>query len=368
MPVSGKTSIMLPNNQPGTQETLRPHYDTIIFDADIDFNNSDNDNCYFDIQNSETIFFTSGSTGDYKLYSKFLSNIESESESINKHMSTYNIKDHQIYTTVSHLHLYGFSWFLIWPLLHNHTINIGRLYVPEIVNDMLCKKNSIMITTPVIISKLTEKSDIGESIVVSSASELKEYTAKQFLSCYSSQVIEVYGSSETGIIANRQQLKGTIWQTFDGVTITSDNNTLLTVCSPFFPESHHNMFDKVTIFDEHTFELHGRVDRIVKVSGKRVALSAIENHLLQHNWIYDAACLIRNTYREQVVAMICLSETGIEQYKLLSKRELTQQLRRYLLKYYNEVTIPKQWRIVSKIPLNTQGKRVFKTIIKAFEG
>jgi acyl-coenzyme A synthetase/AMP-(fatty) acid ligase len=225
-----------------------------------------------------------------------------------------------------------------------------------------------MITTPVIISKLTEKSDIGESIVVSSASELKEYTAKQFLSCYSSQVIEVYGSSETGIIANRQQLKGTIWQTFDGVTITSDNNTLLTVCSPFFPESHHNMFDKVTIFDEHTFELHGRVDRIEKVSGKRVALSAIENHLLQHNWIYDAACLIRNTYREQVVAMICLSETGIEQYKLLSKRELTQQLRRYLLKYYNEVTIPKQWRIVSKIPLNTQGKRVFKTIIKAFEG
>jgi acyl-coenzyme A synthetase/AMP-(fatty) acid ligase len=357
---------MLPNNQLGTQQALKPHYDSIIFDTDIDFSGSDN-HC-FNIQNAETIFFTSGSTGGHKCYSKFLSNIESESYSINRYLSSNNITEHQIYTTVSHQHLYGFSWFLIWPILHGHTINTGRLYVPEIVNDKLCKKNTIMITTPVIISKLTKNSNIGESLVVSSASELKEHTAKQFLSCYSSHVIEVYGSSETGVIANRQQLKNNLWKIFDRVTITFDNNNLLNVYSSFFPESHQKMSDKVIILSDSTFELQGRIDRVVKVSGKRVALSAMENHLLQHDWIDDVVCLVRQTYREQIVAMICLSEIGIEQFNLQTMRKLTQQLRLYLLKYYNEVTIPKQWRIVDKMPRNIQGKIVFKTIIKEFEG
>jgi acyl-coenzyme A synthetase/AMP-(fatty) acid ligase len=363
----GKIAIMLPNNQIGTQKQLAEHYNQIIFDSDIDIKIS-NEIKSVVVQNAPTIFFTSGSTSDYQLCEKTLQNLEHESNAIDKLLNSHNLENIEVCATVSHQHLYGFSWFFLWPILSGNVIQTQRLFAPELVHNRLQQENVIMITTPVVISHLNQKSEpLKNSLVISSASELKKRDAENFYANYKAHPLEVYGSSETGVIAHRQQLINDAWKPFNGVKISSDTDSRLIVKSDFFSQNEYLMADIVEINNNEKFILQGRIDRVVKVSGKRVSLSAMEKLLSTHDWVKDSVCVTMQNYREYVACMLCLTNIGIEQINIIGKRKFTQQLQSYLLEYYNIVTVPKKWRIVTKIPVNIQGKRVLVEILKEFE-
>ena len=367
----GKVAVMLPNNQYGTVKQLAEHYDVIVFDNDIGNILDDkvsNNILVLRAQNVPTIFFTSGSTSDYQKCEKTLQNLEAESNAIDELLVSYNLENIEVYATVSHQHLYGFSWFFLWSILSGNIIQTQRLFAPELVHSKLQQDNVIMITTPVVISHLDQKSaPLKNSLVISSASELKKQSAVDFYNNYQTHPLEVYGSSETGVIAYRQQLINDAWKPFRGVSISNDENNQLIVKSDFFSENECLMADIVEINKNSDFRLQGRVDRVVKVSGKRVSLSAMEKHLSVHEWIKDSVCVTMQNYREYVACMLCLTDIGLERLKILGKRKLTQQLQSYLLEYYNIVTVPKKWRIVTHLPVNTQGKRVLADILKEFD-
>ena len=362
-----KTTILLPNNKSGTQKNLSKHYDTIVFDTDIHLVNKATNN--LEITNPTTVFFTSGSTGEHLPCSKTLENIENESNSLNTQLVKFDIKNTQrVYASVSHQHLYGFSCFFIWSLFFGKTIHSERLFIPQLVHEKLTTKDIIFITTPVIISYLDGRSDgVKKSLLISSASELKHCTAVVFNSLHSLPVMEIYGSTETGIIAHRQQIKNPQWQTFDNVKIRSNTNNQLLVQSSFFNQNDELMSDTVEMVNSNSFILKGRIDRVIKIAGKRISLSEIERLLLEHEWVQDVACVPKKTYREFIGALICLSAKGQNELRVLGKQKLTQQLKVYLLEYLDIVTLPKQWRFVDKIPTNTQGKKVLELIQKEFE-
>ncbi|XSZ47325.1 hypothetical protein ACP8HZ_00320 [Francisella noatunensis] len=124
----GKTTIMLPNNKSGTIIKLATHYYSLITDNDLDLSA----NCHgmsIQLKDCETIFFTSGSTGEYKGYSKTIDNLEQESSAINSVIQSFSLKKINVLTTVSHQHLYGFSWTIVWPLLYQKSsTQKGYLY------------------------------------------------------------------------------------------------------------------------------------------------------------------------------------------------------------------------------------------------
>ncbi|XSZ47324.1 hypothetical protein ACP8HZ_00315 [Francisella noatunensis] len=71
-----------------------------------------------------------------------------------------------------------------------------------------------MITTPVIISHLEGNitTPITNSLLISSASALSTDIAIKFQNSYNIPILEAYGSSETGVIAYRQQLIDRLWK------------------------------------------------------------------------------------------------------------------------------------------------------------
>ena len=363
-----KTAVLLPNNKQGTIDSLSKHFDKIIFDKDILFDESVSSDIPLTFANPTTMFFTSGSTSDYQAHERTLMNLETEATAINNKIKSFNLCDIEVCATVSQQHLYGFSWYFFFPLISGYIIQVDRLFAPELVHNRLEQGSVLMITTPVIISHLNgDAISLDNSLVISSASELKQDVAKSFYEKYRAEPLEVYGSTETGVIANRQQLSNSSWQCFDSVKISQDKNSQLEVESSFFKAQKQLMSDIVEIDGNGCFSLLGRVDNVVKVAGKRVSLSAMQTHLNEHSFIVDSACVVQNTYREFVASMLVLSQDGQEQLDRLGKRRFTQQIGAYLLDYYDVVVLPKQWRIVSQIPVNTQGKRVLADILKEFK-
>lgn len=367
--ILNKKVIILPNNQKGTLKILAEYYDTIIYDKDVVFS-SDFECLEFDInihKNSKTIFFTSGSSGTHKAYSKTLKDLEAESFAIKNCLNNFLSENTNIYATVSYQHLYGFSFYFIYAFLSGFIIQTQRLISPENVLNKLVKDNSLIITTPLMISHLDKKCQVGENtLVISSASSLSNDDALSFFNKYQKEVLEVYGSTETGVIAYRKQLTQPQWKCFSGVAISKDRNSQLIVKSDFCSQESQFMADRVDISSGNSFKLLGRIDRVIKLAGKRLSLSAMENTLKQHQWIQDSSCVLCKSYREYVGAMLVLSQEGRQELINLGRVLFTRKLREYLLDFYSLETLPKKWRIESEIPINTQGKKVLSEVLEKF--
>ncbi|GMN89229.1 AMP-binding protein [Francisella sciaenopsi] len=361
----GKTTIILPNNKSGTITKLAKHYDSLITDNDLDLSAKIINE--YTLKDCETIFFTSGSTGEYKSYSKTINNLEQESSAINSVIQSFNLKNINVLTTVSHQHMYGFSWAIIWPLLHQKIIYTERLFVPELIHKKLLQDNNILVTTPVIISHLdgSISSPITNSLLISSASALSTGIAIKFQNSYNIPILEAYGSSETGVIAYRQQLIDILWKPFDNVCISSESDQLV-VRSPFFKQEKQLMADIVALSND-KFELKGRIDKIVKIAGNRLSISQMQNILIEHDLIQNCACIKRQSYREYIAAIICLNQDGQDLLQKFGKQNLIKQIKSYLLNYYSNVVIPKQWRFVTEIPTNSQGKRTLELLVELLD-
>ena len=361
----GKTIIMLPNNKSGTITKLAKHYDSLITDNDLDLSAKILNE--YTLKDCETIFFTSGSTGEYKSYSKTIDNFEQESSAINRVIQSFNLKKIKVLTTVSHQHMYGFSWAIIWPLLHQKIIYTERLFVPELIHKKLLQDNNILVTTPVIISHLDGNisSPITNSLLISSASALSTDIAIKFQNSYNIPILEAYGSSETGVIAYRQQLIDILWKPFDNVCISSESDQLV-VRSTFFKQEKQLMADIVALSND-KFELKGRIDKIVKIAGNRLSISQMQNILIEHDLIQNCACIKRQSYREYIAAIICLNQDGQDLLQKFGKQILIKQIKSYLLNYYSNVVIPKQWRFVTEIPTNSQGKRTLELLVELLD-
>lgn len=96
-------------------------------------------------------------------------------------------------------------------------------------------------------------------------------------------------------------------------------------------------------------EYLGRYDDIIKLGGKRISLTEIENVLLKHNNIENAVVFIQENNREEkyvMAAVQCLGDADIS-YDLLIK---------YLQIYLPEYAIPRRIVSLKEFPLTTSGK------------
>ncbi len=167
-------------------------------------------------------------------------------------------------------------------------------------------------------------------------------------------VIEVYGSSETGGIAWRQQDKA--WTLFPGMELSNIDGKWL-LHSPYLQaEQEFQLDDQITLLDDGRFMLHGRSDRIVKIEEKRLSLVELEQRLMAGPWVDEAHALVITNHRDVVAAVVVLSSQGVEQLKNQGRNRLIRQLRKALEPWFESVVLPRKWLFVNTMPLTAQGK------------
>ncbi len=343
----------------------------VLFDANhkqlLDFYNSNNINNFEDIQivnkQARLLFFTSGSSGFPVGAFKSEENLLREVESLKKVVATRKIK--KVVVTVPFVHIYGILAGLLLPMaLGDVTLVVKEDFLPyELIEES--RDDTLVITTPVFIkalAKLPIEISLSKTTFISSTAPLSLEDVTIFEKKYSSNVVQLFGSTETGGIAykkgNRRE-----WSALDGVTI-STHQERLNVTSPFISpyllrekieklEQPYQTEDIVEI-KERTFVLIGRSNKLIKIAGKRISALQIET-ILEEIPEIDRA-IVELVYKKELLRSEQIIIT-LEATKEVSKQHIKEKISQY----YGIITIPFSLKFVEQINYSAMGKKVLFT-------
>ncbi|MGL4720382.1 MAG: AMP-dependent synthetase, partial [Kluyvera intermedia] len=122
--------------------------------------------------------------------------------------------------------------------------------------------------------------------------------------------------------------------------------------------------DRLHILANGQFHLAGRRDRIVKIEEKRVSLGEVEQRLLTLDGVREAAALpIIRGGRQSVGVVLVLDDSHREIWG--KPQELA--WRKALRVWLEPVAIPRYWRVVDEIPVNSMNKRVDAQLQELFD-
>ena len=86
-------------------------------------------------------------------------------------------------------------------------------------------------------------------------------------------------------------------------------------------------------------------------------MTEVENRLLETGFVSEVKVVaLSNDVRQYLAAAVVLNAQGREKFAHSEKFEMNRWFHDFLMKYFENVVIPKKWRFVEKLPSDVQGK------------
>ena len=334
------------------------------------------------------VVYTSGSTGEAQAISKQWSQLATEIETLEL-LFGEKLGDASIYSTVSHHHIYGLLFKVLWPFASGRPVFAQALNFPEQLQQHLSTHACALIASPAHLKRLPSHLDWSSvasqlCAVFSSGGPLPNDALEHVQALWQQTPLEVYGSSETGGIAWRQRLRSqhAAWTVFPKIKWRmSEENHLLEIQSPHLADDDwYQLADQIETIDAQHFQLLGRQDRIVKIEEKRISLDLMEKALLANDLVQEVRLMLNaghtnhtdeaatNNQRQHIYAFIVLSEQGKTYLQYHSKFALNQTLRSVLSPLVEAVALPRRWRYLDALPVNAQGKTTQAQLLALLAG
>jgi acyl-coenzyme A synthetase/AMP-(fatty) acid ligase len=386
---TGKTVYMPHNAKAGTLAEMYQHAEAFIGDAEIETMgmpalpidgigpHSGDTFTFGNYDVCEIVIATSGSTGKPKLIRKRFKQLRAEVTAIQKTWGE-RARDAVFLSTVSHQHIYGLLFRVLWPLVALRPLVAENFHYPEeLLANIGQYTPAVLISSPANLKALSLIEDTKTAagklrMIFSSGGPLLLSVSQALQRMLDVPVVEVLGSSETGGVAHRIQVLSvdtpTPWTSLSGVSIDASGiDAQLMVRSPYAgSDDWVAMGDTATIADDGRFVLGARIDRVVKVEGKRLSLAEMEGRLCDIGLIAEARVLPVSGKRDAIGAVIVLSDAGQQYIGRYGKQPLTEYIRNELLHYFESVVLPKKWRFVSELPVNEQSKVTHESLLSLF--
>jgi acyl-CoA synthetase (AMP-forming)/AMP-acid ligase II len=348
------------------------------------------------------VVYTSGSSGDAQAIPKRLSQLAAEVATLEK-LFGQRVGDADVLATISHQHIYGLLFKVLWPLAAQRPVHARSAVFLEELLPWMQSRPCLLVSSPAHLTRFPESAasqavpPLQLRAVFSSGGPLPAPAAEAAGALFGSAPIEIYGSSETGGIAWRSRTES--WTAMPGVEWrVQHGDDVLEVRSPHLRDTQWlRMADRATTIDGADnlphFVLQGRTDRIVKLAEKRISLDAIERRLctsplvttvrvMLHTqtptaesasasasiWssaskpVIDAATgtavtpTSGDSPRSGIVAFVVLSDSGRAELAAAGKQALGKQLKAILADTVTAIALPRRWRYLDALPLNAQGK------------
>lgn len=311
--------------------------------------------------------YTSGSSGEPKCVRKALHQLEAECRALES-LWGERATGTTVLATTPHHHIYGLLFRLLWPLLAGRPFDNVTISEPTAFVDRLrAMPDALLISSPAQLSRMHQLVDLGclapPRLSFSSGGPLSADTASCYASIWGMAPIEVFGSTESGGIAWRQQDRNTHWTALPEVEVAAEMDGALQVRSPFLPDASPLRMEDTVEFDEAgRFRLLGRLDRIVKIEEKRLSLPEMEGALLEHSAVKAAAIAPVTLAGRTLVGAIVVPKIQSHDRKSLIKA-----LREHLRLRFDNVLLPRRWRFVDVLPYNERGKLVASELTRLLE-
>ncbi|SFH18025.1 AMP-binding protein [Modicisalibacter xianhensis] len=324
--------------------------------------------------------FTSGSTGAPKQLDKTFAQLDAE---LSVHRTLWPLDGRLVISQVSHQHIYGLLFAILRPLCEGAPMASRTCRYPETLSawlQHLCPsreassqtpRSAVLISAPPPLERLPIELDwqrASERLarIHSSGAPLSAAASAHARAVLGVGVSEIYGSSETGGIAWRDQQVSDHWTPLPGIEVRDDAEGRLWLRSPFLPDpgAWECQADRIAPVSG-GFRLLGRRDRIAKVGGKRLSLSAMDHALQTCHGVLQARALPLAARDNRLGAIIQLRAECVP-YDHAARRDLIQALRNRLLSAFEPTVIPRYWRFVEAWPTNTQGKLSTEIVAQLF--
>jgi acyl-coenzyme A synthetase/AMP-(fatty) acid ligase len=287
--------------------------------------------------------FTSGSTGMPQAHPKTWRTL-----AINARIACAEMlggPGSHLVATVPAQHVYGLETSLISAFAAGCAIFDGKPFFPQDVRAALAAmpEPRTLVTTPTHLRALLA-SGIGMpriNRVVSATAPLGAELAQQIEQAWSTQVYEIYGCTEAGIMARRRTTAGEQWETFSGgVVVHTDDGPQYR--APQLPEP-VPLQDLIESASATRFALRGRAADMIKVAGKRTSLQEITRQLLAIPGVVDAAVFVPEQDARPVALVVSPTLTP-------------QQILVRLTDRIEAVFLPRPLLRVEQLPRNDVGK------------
>ena len=319
---AGKRVFLAADNLPATLQALQPQVSGFAGDVSADYRSLvaldaalDDELQALDERACELCVFTSGSTGQPSAIGKRLDQLAREVEALQAAFGA-QMEGVQVHGTVSHQHIYGLLFRVLWPLAAGRLIHPRRFFHEDLVG--------------------AQRGRCGSGWAWPRPRSM---------------------AAETGGIAwRRWDIDLPPWQPLPGVQWRIDDGCLAVASAHLDTPGWWRTQDRVEALADGRFRLLGRADRIVKIEERRVSLDALERALREDAEVDDARVLVLPGQREQLAAVVVPADPALLEGGDAARRALGQRLGARLAHAHDAVTRPRRWRLVQALPINAQGK------------
>jgi len=302
------------------------------------------------------IAFTSGSTGKAKPNLKYWGTLRTGS--MNNAGFLLKDIDRQIslLATVPPQHMWGFEASILLPLFGGAAVSHLTPFFPQDIVESLesLPEPRGLISSPVHLNVLLKSGVHPPKLerIYCATAPLEKSLALELEQRFKTRVVEVFGSSETGMLAFRQPSHENSWQLSGLFELDIQEGGVL-VRGQHLPEQ-VLLQDVIEKTGENRFNLLGRHQDMLNIAGKRGSLTDLNRRLLAIPGVEDGVIFMPKGDTERLAALVVAPE--------LEPSDIVGALRLEI----DTVFLPRPVYMVSELPRQETGKMANEDLLNLY--
>ena len=310
--------------------------------------------------------FTSGSTGQPKAFPKLWSSLTASTlrnaAGIRSELKIAADSTAWILATVPPQHMYGMELSILLPLVGGMAVHEGRPLFPADIAQALAElpEPRVLVSTPVHLRAIVESPQQfpATALIISATAPLDAALAQAAEAKLGGRLLEMFGSTETCVFANRRTAIEASWQLYEGVELRPLPDSTL-VNAPWFVTP-ITLQDIVELQGGGKFVVRGRNTDLIEVAGKRASIADITRRLLAIEGVQDAVVFQPDPEAVATIRRVAalVVAPGLNARQVLDR----------LAPGVDPAFLPRPLLIVASLPRNEVGKLPRENLLRALRG
>ena len=268
----------------------------------------------------------------------------------------------RIVATVPPQHMYGMELSVLLPLLGDAAVHAARPFFPDDVARALGQAATprLLVTTPVHLRALAESGIALPPLagIVSATAPLPQALAAAAEARFGCEVRELFGATETCIIARRRTAQDLAWTPLPGVVLDAQpDGTVVHAAHLPAPVALPDLLD---VEADGRFQLRGRLADVLEIAGKRASLGDLTRRLLAIDGVADGVVFQLDGADASGVRRIAALVVAPE----LDEATILGRLRAGI----DPVFLPRPLQRVAALPRNELGKLPRDALLRLLQG
>ncbi|MEO7936155.1 MAG: AMP-binding protein [Dokdonella sp.] len=309
------------------------------------------------------IGFTSGSTGrptaNIKNWQSFSNGSALNSNVLASAIGLRPDEIAHVLATVPAQHMYGMELSVLLPLFGPFSIHAGKPLFPADIAAELARMPAprVLVTTPIHLQSLLRETIELPALaaIVSATAPLCAELAAEAERRFKAPLIEMFGSTETCVIAHRRTALDSDWCLHDSVELSPQpDGTMVTAAHLSGPVL---LQDIVELVGDRSFRLCGRNADLLEIAGKRASLADLTRRLQSLDGVEDAVVFQLDPGTTSTIRRIAALAVAPGR----THKQLMAELRLAV----DPLFLPRPLRLVERLPRNETGKLPREALLAA---